>query len=290
VRKPVQIGLIAAVLVFVGATAVLFVKYRQASADYANMKNSEESARARFAQSVQAIVEIQDSLSAIAVGDTAVRMLPGDSGGEQDLNNPDPSVALQRIGELRASISRTKDRIRQLESSLEKSGNRIAGLRNLVANLKKSVAEKEEQVAALSGRVDSLNTQVAGLQTTVEETQDQLQNSQQALDQTQHQLATVYYIVGSKKDLTQSGVVEAKGGLLGMGKTLLPSTNANNDLFTALDTDEDLTLRINAPKAKVLSAQPASSYELTPIEGGLELHITNPEEFRKIKQVIILTA
>lgn len=289
-RKPVQIGLIAAVVVFVGATAVLFVKYRQASTDYVNMKASEESARARFAQSVQAIVEIQDSLSAIAVGDTAVRMLPGDSGGEQDLNNPDPSQALQRIAELRASIGRTKTRIRQLESSLEKSGNQVAGLRHLVANLKKSVAQKEEQVAALSSRVDSLNTQVAGLQTTVQETQDQLQDSQQTLDETQHQLATVYYIVGSRRDLTQQGVVEAKGGLFGLGKTLLPSPNADNDLFTALDTDEDVTVRINAPKATLLSAQPTSSYELTPVEGGVELHITNPEEFRKIKQVIILTA
>lgn len=289
-RKPVQIALVAAVVVLLGATAVLFMKFQQASANYREMSSAEESARSRYAHSIEAIVEIQDSLSAITLGDTTVTMLPGNLQGEQDLSDPDGSRALERIASLRASIGRTKDRIRQLESSLEKSGMEVKGLRRMVANLKKSVSEKEEMVAGLTQRVDSLQTQVAGLETTVEETRDQLEVREQDVENKRRELATVYYVVGSRKDLTQSGVIEAEGGFLGLGKTLQPSGSADEYLFTPLDTDQETVVRIDATRARIVSTQPAASYELKPVEGGLELHITNPEEFRKVKQVIILTA
>ena len=95
-------------------------------------------------------------------------------------------------------------------------------------------------------------------------------------------------MIGSKKDLTKSGLVVAKGGVLGVGKTLKPSGQFNESQFTALDTDQETVVRVSAPKAKVLSAQPASSYELKLVDGQMELHIVNPMEFRKVKQLVIL--
>ena len=48
-------------------------------------------------------------------------------------------------------------------------------------------------------------------------------------------------------------------------------------------------MRTGTPKARVLSAQPASSYELK-LEGEeMELHILEPREFRKVKHLVILT-
>ena len=49
-------------------------------------------------------------------------------------------------------------------------------------------------------------------------------------------------------------------------------------------------LPIPAAKARVLSAQPPTSYELKLVEGKVELHIIDPTEFRKVRQLVILTA
>ena len=48
---------------------------------------------------------------------------------------------------------------------------------------------------------------------------------------------------------------------------------------------------IPSAKAKVVSAQPPTSYVLTPgVDGKMELHITDPVEFRRVRQVVIVTA
>lgn len=107
--------------------------------------------------------------------------------------------------------------------------------------------------------------------------QQELAVNQQQLAEKRLELATVFYAMGSKKELIQSGVVEAKGGVLGFGKTLEPSGRFERAVFTALDTDEESVIRIPADKAQVLSAQPISSYVIQPVgKDVVELRIQNP--------------
>jgi outer membrane murein-binding lipoprotein Lpp len=153
----------------------------------------------------------------------------------------------------------------------------------MVAGLKQSVEEKEALVAQLSTQVDTLTTQVAGLQSTVEENTTTIENNRR-------EMATIYVAVGNKKTLTENGIVEAKGGLLGVGKILKPTGKFDEMSFVAVDTDQQTVVPIPAAKAQVISAQPPSSYELLPVAGKLELRILDPKEFRKVKQLVIVTA
>jgi chromosome segregation ATPase len=287
-RKPVQFALIALIVVLGGATAVLYSKYRKTTADYLDTKSAEETARNRYAQTIDAIAEIQDSLNAISVGEN--EMVSKNLQSEQKLSPQQGQEALDRIAVLRSSISRNKERILQLESSLKKSGVRVSGLEKLVKNLKTDVADKETQVAQLTTQVNELQTQVTGLTTEVAQTQDTLRVRDETLEDRRRELATVYYVVGSKKDLTDAGVVEAKGGVLGLGKTLTPSGYQKEGLFTALDTDQETVVRTNSAKVKVVSAQPTTSYEITTVNGQAEIHILDPLAFRKVKQLVIVTA
>ena len=289
-RKPIQFALVAAVALLLVATTVLFVKYRNTNQAYATAKVAEQDSQTRYAKTIDAIAEIQDSLSAIAVGDTNVSMLARNLSSEQQISGPDKSEALDRIALLRSSILRNKERVLQLESSLKASSNRVSGLQRMVKNLKANVAEKEQMLAALSTRVDSLSTQVAGLTTEVQQSQETIAQREQTIEDKRKELATVYYVVGSKKDLETKGAVIAKGGLLGMGKTLLPAPTPNPSAFNALDTDQETVIDLNAAKAQVITAQPADSYELKLVDGKMQLHIINPVEFRKVRQLVVMTA
>ncbi|HYM82329.1 MAG TPA: hypothetical protein VEY91_13075 [Candidatus Limnocylindria bacterium] len=288
--RPARIALIAVIAVLVGTTAVLFMQYRKTTANYVEMKAAEETVRNQYAETIEAIAEIQDSLNAISLGDTNVQMLSQDLKTERQLTGPDSREALDRIGVLRASIVRNKERIHQLEASLGKSGMRIGGLERMVSNLKRTVVEKEGLIGQLSTRVDSLQTEVVGLVTEVQDNQDSLRVKERAIEEKRRELATVYYVVGSKKELTESGVVMASGGVLGLGKTLQPSGSSNLGVFQPLDTDQETMVVIPSEKARVLSAQPVSSYELRVVEGRTELHIVNPKEFRKVRHLVIVTA
>jgi hypothetical protein len=288
-RRPVLFALIGAIALLLGIAALLFVRYKKASEEYADMKAAEETARTGYSEAFKAVAEIQDSLNAIALGDTTVRLLSQELQAEQMLTEPHKRQALERIALLNASIQRSKEKIRHLETNLKKNGIKVAGLEKMLTDLKQSVAEKEMLIGQLNGKVDSLQTTVTGLQTEVQQSQETIRAREQTIEDKRRESATIYYVIGSKKELGTLGVAVAKGGFLGMGRTLEPSGKYNESFFTALDTDHESIIRTPAPKAQVLTAQPTASYELKLVGGGMELHILDAREFRKVKHLILMT-
>jgi uncharacterized coiled-coil protein SlyX len=269
------------------AAAGLFYNYQKTANELATVRTSEQDVQTRYGHTIQAIAEIQDSLDAL---DDASGFGSGPAATERSQAGPNREAALDRIATLRASIERNKARINELEENLKKSGGQISGLQKLITNLKRSVAEKEEQVAYLTTRVDSLQTEVTGLNTVVAQTQDTLRTRDLQVEDKRRELATIYYVVGDKDQLSKSGIIRSSGGVLGLGKTVIPAGSLDHAAFTPLDTDRETVIRIPAAKARLVSSQPASSYELRPVGEQMELHILNPDEFRKIREVIILTS
>jgi hypothetical protein len=289
-RKSVSIALSALIVVLLAGTIVLYQTYRKTTMNYIAMKSQAESTQARYGEAINQIASIQDSLNAIDVGDSSVHLDSSQLEAERQLSNTHGDEAIARIADLKASMERMSARIRQLDRSLHVSGIEVAGLKKMIAGLKSTLAGKEAEVAALSVRVDSLETTVTGLATEVQTGRDSIDTQARNLEDQRRELGTIYYCVGTKGDLTRSGVVIAKGGLLGIGKTLAPSTSVSETQFTALDTDRQTVIQIPAAKAQVVSAQPAASYQLASVEGKLELRILDPREFRKIKHLVIVTA
>jgi uncharacterized coiled-coil protein SlyX len=281
-RKPLQIAAVAVMVMLAGATAVFFQKAERNAADYRDARAAEETARSHYAEAFNAIAEIQDSLNAITPDEAGRRLRPDNLVAEQKLTQPSREQALESIALLNASIQRTKDRINELEARLKKSGVKIAGLQKMVANLKHSVTEKEEHIAMLSTRVDSLQTQVTGLVT-------QVQENEVTIEDKRRELATVYLAIGTKKELAEQGVIASKGGFLGLGKTVQPTGVASSTVYTPLDTDHETVVPLSAAKAKLVSAQPPASYELALVDGRMELRILDPREFRRVRQVVIVT-
>lgn len=286
-RKPVGVVLALISLLLLGATLVTYSKYKKSAADYAQATSDEQSMRQRYDGAVSEIVMIQDSLNTIVLGGESV--LPAAQQGEAPGTLHD--TVLARIATLKASVERTKDRIEELDAKLKRGGVKIAGLERMIAGLRKSASEKEARIAMLSTQVDTLQTQVAGLNTEVQTKQQDLDQKQQELTDKQHELATIFYTMGTKKELTRSGVIATKGGVLGFGKTPKPTGTVNESSFTPLDTDQETVIRIPAQKAQVLTAQPIASYTIQPISKDVvELRIVDPKEFRKVRHLIILKA
>ncbi|HKQ18691.1 MAG TPA: hypothetical protein VJW75_02980 [Candidatus Eisenbacteria bacterium] len=278
-RRMSVVALALISLVLIGTTIFFYSKYKKSQADYTQLQTEDESTRLRYGNAIAEIATIQDSLNAIVLGDEPVEGAAARSQAEVEVPGTVHDQVLTRIATLRGAIERTKERITELDARLKKSGIKIEGMNKMIAGLRRSVTEKEEQIAMLTTQVDTLQTQVTGLTVAVEDRQTEL--------------ATIFYAMGSKKELVRSGVVESKGGVLGIGKTLRPTGHPDQSVFTPLDTDEQTVIQIPAEKVdkvQVLSAQPVSSYVLQPVGTNMvELRIVDAKEFRKIKQVVILT-
>ena len=288
-RKGAVSALAVITVLLIGSTIMFYSKFRRSTEDFAQLKTEDESNRLRYGQAIGEIATIQDSLNAIVLGDGAVQGFAVRSQAEAPLPGTLHDQVLTRIATLRGAIERTKERIQELDTRLKRNGIKIAGLEKMIAGLRKSVADKEDRIAQLTTQVDTLQTQVSGLTVAVEGKQQELLAKQQELATKQQELATIFYTMGSKKELIRAGVVLAQGGVLGLGKTLKPSGHIDEAALTPLDTDQETVIQIPSEKARVLSAQPVSSYVLQPVgKDRIELRIVDPKEFRKVKQVVIL--
>ncbi len=286
-RRFTQVALAAVAVVLLAASIMLFQQNRKTTADLTETRAAEQTARNNYAEAFNAIAEIQDSLNAITVGTGNLKLQANNTEvGTTRLTEPSRRDALESIALLGASIQRTKEKIGELEVSLKKSGTKIRGLEKMVANLKETVESREQQVTQLTDQVNSLQTQVA-------EDKSAIEAKDQTLEERRHELATVSYVIGTKKALAESGVIVAKGGVLGLGKTVQLTGRYDEKLFTAIDTDQETVIQTpvdKLEKVKILSAQPTDSYQLT-LEGNqVAIHILNPQEFRKVKRLVIMTA
>jgi hypothetical protein len=288
-RRAITWILAVIVVALLAGTIVLYRNDRQRQSELATTQQQQQDLQGRYDRTIGAIGEIQDSLNAIEAGEHRVQI---ESRGLAAERRPQSRDVLESIAMLRSSIARNKTRIAELESSLRKSGSRTAGLRKLVDQLRRNVAEREQTVAVLTSQVDSLRTQVTGLTATVAEREDTLRVRDLSLEDRRRDLATVYYVVGDKKALVQDGVITAQGGIFGLGKTLLPTGRIDSPAFNAIDTDQQTVISTDANKVdrvKVLTPQPPESYQLVNVDGHVELHITDPLAFRRVKQLVILT-
>jgi archaellum component FlaC len=244
--------------------------------------------RDRYGNAIGEIAAIQDSLNAIVLGQEEARLV-SELDAESRLTESQGDQALARISVIKAGIERTKDRIQDLDRDLKARGVRIAGLEKMIDGLKRSVADKEARVAALATQVDTLQNQVSVLATHVEAQDRTIEEQSENIEAKRREVSTVYYVVGTKRELTESGAVVASGGLLGIGKTLEPTGRVNPALAQSVDTDHQMVIHIPSERVEVITAQPEGSYRLQLVGGETELVIVDPVAFRRVKHLVVMT-
>jgi hypothetical protein len=296
-RRFLWIPLLLLAVVLAGSAIKLNQNLNRSRAEYTALQAAEQATRDRYGQAIGEIAAIQDSLDAIVVGDDGTRELTQQLDAEKSLTKERSDETMDRIAVIRAGVERAKARILDLEARLQAGDEKMAGLEKLVKNLRTSVAEKEVVIAQLTTRVDELQTQVAGLTTKVQEGSQlieaqavTIETQTAAIEDRRRELGTVYYAIGSKKELKKAGLVVSKGGVLGLGRTLKLSGQFDASQFTPVDTDKETVIHIAAEEARLLSDQPVTSYALVQVGKEMELHILDPLAFRAVKHVIIMTS
>lgn len=295
-RKIILPILILAAIGLGGWAVSLNQKLGQSKADYTTLQAQEQATSARYAAAIDEVASIQESLKGIDLGDQGAQALETQLSQEQNLSKDQGEQTMARINEIKAGVEHAKNRIADLEDKLKKSDTKVAGLDKLIKGLRATVVERETQIAQLTTRVTELQTEVTGLkvevatgQETIRVKEETIQQQTASLEDKRRHIGTIYYTVGTKKELARAGLIESKGGLLGLGKTVRPTGLTEGGNFTALDTDQETIISIEAKKARIVTAQPASSYSIeTDGAATTTLRITDREAFRAIKYVIIL--
>jgi len=287
-RQPATFVLAVLTAVLLVAGILLYQKYRRTEAAYTATKAAEETVRGQYSEAITAIAEIQDNLNAIDLEETDVRLLSQDIEADSRVTQSRKDQIKERIEDLNASVQQSKERIRQLETTLKESRLKIAGLEKMIESLKMTVANKEARIGRLTAKVDSLSTRVVSLEAETRRAQETISEQQQTIEDKRREMETIYYIVGSRKDLKKLGIIEETGGVLGMGKSVQLASNFSRGYFTPLDTQEEQMIPTRAARIRVLSGQARTSYDIRVAGDYAAVFITNPREFCKVKYVVVM--
>ncbi|HEX6534829.1 MAG TPA: hypothetical protein VF041_09525 [Gemmatimonadaceae bacterium] len=196
----------------------------------------------------------------------------------------DPKAAyraslLGKVQEVTQLLRANRNRVAELSARNKAQGGKLAQYEQTIASLEAISERQKQEIAELTGRVDSLtlaNSTLASEKSAIADTANALRRD----------LNTVYYIVGTKKDLMARGIVVEEGSkFLFFGhKALVPSRKLDPSAFTAMDrfANTPIALHTTDRAYKIVSRQnPALIEEEKTADGKPTgtLRVTDPVQF-----------
>ena len=222
----------------------------------------------------------------------------------------------EAVGDLAGSDAYTPenlgDRINLLKEELEAGRDRMAAARERIDALtgqvrrlqdslgaalterSQALAVQQDSVSALLASLDSMRANAGDLSTVRIELE-------RSLSELETKYYTVYYVVGTRDELMDRGVLEEEGGarvllvLWRAGETLLPARNLEPEQFQAVDLRQAAVIQLPEPgRYRIVSRQDTSFLDPAPGQDGRfegkSLRITNPERFWRPSPYLILVA
>ncbi len=202
---------------------------------------------------------------------------------------------IEAINQLLIQNRETIAKLQRSANQLKQANAKIAGMEKLIAQLNRQVEEKDQEISILKKnlqnmeeKVDQLNTQVSGLNTQVTGLKIEKEALSGEVKSTADELNTVYYIVGSEKELLSKEVVYKRGFI---GRTLKINESRSLDNFTRIDLRQLDEVLVGEKKAALVSSHPAGSYDWEMNSDGTfaGLKITDKAKFWEYSKVLVIS-
>ena len=177
----------------------------------------------------------------------------------------------------RMQSAQFKKRLSAMQKELKEKSKVIDDLYRQIEEKDAQISRQTKQIASLDEIVSTLKEEVTTLSNEGKELKAKVADQEEAI-------YTVYYIVGTKKELIEAGVM-TKGGLFKSSKV---SYQAEKDAFVKIDLRAISEINTNASKAKVMSVHPKGTYAFVETDGEMVLNISNPQEFWEQTKYLVI--
>ena len=233
---------------------------------------------------------IQENLNMIKEKEQIISLKTGN--GEVDKASADQiNEDITSIYEL---MLKNKQTIKDLNTKLQQNGLKNKEMAKTIQLLTDQITSKDKEVSDLKTKLERLNIDLANaerraaqLDSTLQEAQNVNEELTEVNNAQDAALNTVYYVVGTKKELTSHNVVN-KDGLF---KGLKIGDSFDKNYFTQVDLRNVNSINIGKKNVKLLSTHPNSSFKL--VERGKiveKLEITDPVAFWERSKFLVIVA
>mgnify|MGYP000548824584 CR=1 FL=1 len=229
---------------------------------------------------------ISENLALIKSRENLITVAGESEGGRRPVEEIDNDIkAIDRL------LRENKVKIASLQSAvaqLRKANLRLDGLEKMIRDMSAQLAEKKNEIARLRENLTQMGVEVETLTEQVAVRSEQVETLNTEKVELENQLNTVYYIVGTEKELREAQIINKQGFI---GRTLTVNKTNNLDSFTKTDSRLLSEVPIGQKKVSVVTTHPEESYELVTDADKvvLKLLITDPVRFWESSKILIIS-
>ena len=291
-RKVILFAAGAMMVIGLGSCVENSGKYKALQAQLDSLQNSYNVQGAELDEVFATINEIEQGLSSIRESESILAVQTADgieikAGSKEQLKSD--------VEAIKSAIKNYQDEIKKLENDKRLQSaqfkKRLSAMQKelkekseIIETISRQLEEKEAQIARQSKQIATLDETVSNLKDEVSTLSTEGQQLKAKVADQEAEIYSVYYIVGSKAELIEAGVM-TRGGLFKSSKV---SYQAEKDAFVKIDLREISEINTNAGTAKVMSIHPKGTYAFVENDGEMVLNISDPEKFWQQTKYLVI--
>lgn len=202
-----------------------------------------------------------------------------------------------KLETLTGIIESQREKMSALEKDMNDGKSSIAQLKSIIVYLNASLEQKEIEIKQLRSELSSKNISIARLNSHVSNLRDTVDSVRQENEEQRHQLKEqdvkhdlalniVYYVIGTKDQLTKSGILSTSGTIF--KKSKINFASIDKSVLTKADKRLLKRIDIHGKSPKILSDEPNGSYTLEKGTSVSTLTIHDSEKFWNTNNKILV--
>jgi len=241
-----------------------------------SLKNVNSDASSQIDQYIGDLNDIQENLDQIKQKEGIISVTSSQGG---EMSEDAKSKIQNDIALIQQLMDENKAKIDALNKKVKKGDSKSKELEKLIANMQKSIEEKDQEIASLRGQLEKMNIDLSHITASYDSLSVENTTNKTTIEQQTNELNTVYYAMGTFKELVDNKVLD-KGGAFSVKSGAKLSSDVNLDYFTKGDKRNITEIKIGSKKANLKTSHPSGSYRMESANGKVDrLVITDAEKF-----------
>ena len=233
--------------------------------------------------------DIDDNLNDIASQYQELQKLTNKAGDVDE--NTAKSIGM-KINAMADLIAKDKQKLIALQNNLSKQKNSFAEnarLQEQLVIINNRLREREEEIADLTSQLKDKNIKIDNLNSQVTKLEAEVKKNKSELSKMEDEQYTAYFIVGTKNELKKAGIIDSKGGFIGLGKTLTLASNSNVENMQKIDIRNVSEIPLVGKKSKLITPHPTGSYTFIGGESkATSIKIESASAFWKNSRLLVI--
>jgi hypothetical protein len=196
--------------------------------------------------------------------------------------------AIEDIKAIDNLIIKSNREIAALHLKIKKMNTKDAEMEAMVERMTNQIAEKDTEIAVLQSSLANVNNSYSEITRQFNDSIAVLQNQNARVYTLVNTMNTVYYAIGTEKELKANKVITKSGGFIGIGKNTELTPDNNTSYFTKTDLTKLNVIPLNAKFKKILTTHPAESYKITGDKKADSLVITDQSAFWSENKYLVI--